>query len=1512
MLTRDQFDGSREPFEGDRTLILHSLPAGAQVTRAVIILQPVAPPTGALFEEEIVFSNGLSDRWGATKVKQAGAAGTTVPPGFVEVDFHARRTLGSVIGTNLISSALQVDLGGIFVSITQKGTIQTPSDTSEYTVDASGLLPSLATNKFKLNLQSASPDLSRVTIRSTPSNVTLRLGQQPAFFARPGELAQQETCPDFSLILQNFLVGAQVKDGFYEIPLTVHSDTICRLNVTVEVEYVQEQSPLPDGLQQATLTFDHSSTAKPGTVNLEVSIPAGAHVIPGLTTARVRGSFQNSRIVYGPTGNIQPVSSVLVNPSRAQATPLIYSSDLGASSVDLLLAATSPTAQLALDLVEDVDGKPWTRSILPEPAKLAIDSETAGKSTWVNVPLPIEVQFQKDRRYWLVLQSLQGEAAWAVGSQSSIATAASKGVWTAGAAVGADMANGSSIGAYYTDTGGLSWRQETVPEVSGTLGAFLHLRKSTAVFEVPIAIEVGEGETAQRVSLDRFQPLGRVDFSLDFDEVAEAINQVISSTGAAPPEREHLRNPEFEDWRRVGDNPREPGIRVPVGPGSVRALAASPDGKFLYMVTLTTNDANDPFKLAILDTACQELEEVKIPLGAENFYAMAVSPDGNRAYILQDDLMSWVDLEARSILGKTNELGDLFGAFGQPVFSPDGGRLYVLYSDHISIFDTAVLEKEFSGEKKLGRAVAGTIKIDSAWNPIVHVISPDNKRLYILLTGVTGDNTEAGATGSIGEIWIYMLDSKTWATPIQLGDGNQFNMAINRDGSRIIVTNAASHAITVFETRRGRRLGSISTSDTDSPSLVAVDPSGRLAYIAINETGTVARFDLSRLQLGFITPPFSMHDLPSDLEILPSGEWLYIADNPPPEAGASNFLLSAVALGAMTPLEWTLTSGNIFPYCISQPARRIAVLGNPLDSIERKTSISKPTAISQVVPVVGGNHYILSFTGVATTSDAQVEVFWYGEQCSFQQVDHLPFETIDPQGLDSPEALLLPTSRLEMISPPDASLAEVRISDPGNHFVFLDNVSLQATAGTLSNSDLQAQSNGHISGWEVAPAGVSGLTAIASSDSVTIRNAGTSVCSLRQRTTFQSEKKFNLFFDGQALTGNPSIRVEWLGANNEDLGSTLDVSLAPNSSNREERRGASPAGTQQAVLSLNMPPGAGMSVRQISLNIVEVIPVPISFVAQAPGDLVISDVRVVYEMAPSSPPGIPPNGLCPPTPLGAQPGSGSHTHCHCPNCGEDDELSNPEPTLTPAGAPALEGECSNCGARITLPGGSSQTMMAAKQKAVAPVTLAPLALQRTMEIMKPSVSKAAPTKTSPTPSPVTPTTPVPPTAESDASTLAAEMAAQPTEAASVVNEENIVAPQVSPLAHMPASIVSGVGESFSKALKRLRPPITTIEELAALDPEVEIKSIQRQRRLEIKTAAEMILAIDLNLESFAALEDESLETLLTMAPTELANRAGQSTLVAEQFQRNLRALRLLIKNDEFRNLHLSDLMKAQG
>ncbi|MCP4285501.1 MAG: hypothetical protein GY792_13760, partial [Gammaproteobacteria bacterium] len=311
MLVSERFEGSRAPFEGDRLLVLRSLPEGAEVTNITITLKPVAPPGGVFFEEGISFTDGQGE-WGA-RIRESSAADD---PLFVEVDFHTRRTLSSVTGSNLDGAGLQVDIGGMYVQINDLGAMSTPDDgVNDFTLNSGGLLPSLATQKFKLTQPPLTqPQITHVGIRSAPSNLSLRLGSQPPFWARPGELARNETVPDFSVILNTFLAEAEVKDGYYEIPLTLHSDALCRLDVDVEIEYVQRQAALPGGISEAALAFDHSTLPLGESGVISVRLPAGVRVLPGQTTARVRGSFANSRVVYGPTGKFEPTAAVRVTP----------------------------------------------------------------------------------------------------------------------------------------------------------------------------------------------------------------------------------------------------------------------------------------------------------------------------------------------------------------------------------------------------------------------------------------------------------------------------------------------------------------------------------------------------------------------------------------------------------------------------------------------------------------------------------------------------------------------------------------------------------------------------------------------------------------------------------------------------------------------------------------------------------------------------------------------------------------------------------------------------------------------------------------------------------------------------------------------------------------------------------------------------------------------------------------------------------------------------------------------
>jgi hypothetical protein len=132
-----------------------------------------------------------------------------------------------------------------------------------------------------------------------------------------------------------------------------------------------------------------------------------------------------------------------------------------------------------------------------------------------------------------------------------------------------------------------------------------------------------------------------------------------------------------------------------------------------------------------------------------------------------------------------------------------------------------------------------------------------------------------------------------------------------------------------------------------------------------------------------------------------------------------------------------------------------------------------------------------------------------------------------------------------------------------------------------------------------------------------------------------------------------------------------------------------------------------------------------------------------------------------------------------------------------------------------------------------------------------------------------------------------------------------------PLADHPIAIIAGVGEHFQQILGALSPPITTVAELAALDPNIEAPGLPRERGLALKTAAEMLLEVSLPPSPFIGLAAEPLDTLLVLTIAGLAEQHGLDAAWAEHLQRKLRTLRLFLKNAEFSKLHLSDVTLTQ-
>ena len=510
----EKYQGADDPFEGDSTLWLRSLPAGARVIKAVVKLKPVALPGGTLFEETITFTDGQGGL-GAIKIP-----GTSVS-NFVEVDFHARRTLAAVEGTEIVvvpgtttlGAGLQVDMGGAYVGIANDGTFMAP-DKIPWTVDLSSgraLLPGLMVNKFRLDEPESSTtlDVTKVIIRSVPTNVSVHLDQMPPFWTHLGELAISQTSPDFSAVMNAYLAEATVEKGFYVIPFVVHSDTIARLNVELMIDYVIQQPILPSYLPEVTLPYGYSSLPGVEEELLTVKLPRGATITD--THGAVLGTLDATRVVFGEIGETGATSIVTISAERSLAQPIKLEKETPVNGIDLPLANTKPgLAGLHLSLQVDNDGKPSGEELTT--AGVSVKKPVPGGSAWGSAALPTEFRFLPGVRYWLVLQSIQGEAHWEVKTLKQ------------------DEPTASAL--QDSNDGGFSWRTAATHQGEKPLAAIFRLRNSPDQFKIPLQLQIGKEPDAKRVFFDRFAPLGRVEFDLDF---GAELGEYLASPAVASP-----------------------------------------------------------------------------------------------------------------------------------------------------------------------------------------------------------------------------------------------------------------------------------------------------------------------------------------------------------------------------------------------------------------------------------------------------------------------------------------------------------------------------------------------------------------------------------------------------------------------------------------------------------------------------------------------------------------------------------------------------------------------------------------------------------------------------------------------------------------------------------------------------------------------------------------------------------------------------------------------------------------
>jgi len=1214
----DHYDGSERPFEGELPLVLCSLPVGARIEHARFRLEPVeADGGGAPFSETLRFRDGQGD-WGATLSYTSDS---------VEVDFHARRTLVKVEGDNLEGAALQIDLGGTLVEINERGTIRSP-DEALFSLPAGGELPPLTVNRFRLLAPGAR--LRTVTIRSTPSNLQLLLPDVGTVWSLTGELTAAQSSPDLGALLQQLLPRLEQADGYSRLPFILHSDTLGRLRVSVEIDYLMEAGLLPAGLPEVTFPFRHATLPEVENTLLQATLPPEAVVLPGKSRIRLTGAFEESRIAVGPLGSVEHAARLPVTPSLSRAQPLTLERPVALSALDLLLAATTEEARLRLDLRGDLDGKPDATSLLQEPVACSLKRGQSDRPTWISIPLPRELLLEGGgERCWLVLQSEEGEVLWSV-----------------------TPATDGAPGMQHSSDGGFSWRRSTVGETAGPVTGWLRLRQRPARYQVPLLLQVGKESAARRIGLDRFQPLGRVDFTLDTPDLAKAFTDYLQNTVPACLETENIADGGFDRWLCDGGRLVGPvGISLGAPP---RLLITAPREERLYV-------ALGIYGTTRLETIAASGERAVL---AEQIpgepVAMAVALDG-RLYLVtkaesSGSLCTVLDGETGHVLDGPVAMAN--GIVDMAV-SPDGALLYLVQkpydgkSGKIEIFDGTLLTAPLATLSFSGATPRAIAFGPSPAGPLLHV-----------LTGTPKD----------GRLYRYETRRHTLLGEPLHFDAGVTDLAITPSGGTAAV-GLVTGVLQLIDTERWGPGPEIPLDPEALPAFLQLSPDGRWGYVTgqKNDQYSLSVIDIQRRTV--VREQSVTVSSVTGAALTPGGCQLYL--------GVGDGSLLRFDVPSPIALEWMVTEGRIGRIHLPPPQGPAAMLG--------EGNGSGATTLAQPVPLPAGCEGPLRFTfqGVATDPGAVAELVWQDAQRETLRIDRLPIQRPPRQRAKTAATYLRPVSsgliphRLDQTPPSGAAWVEVRFHLPAGRAV-IDDVSLKRTTTISVNDVLQLDAAGKPFGWAFEPEGVVGLNLerAAPDQPLHLSNPGEETSSLVQRLPVQAGATFRLTLRGHTTSPVPPLAgIRWkTGVQDGTPADPVLLHIGADHMERHAVTGTIPDGVSEAEITLSLPPGAELWLHFITLEQFHPVVVPVIPLAHAPGELTVTEGGVVYDRRSAAPP--PPTvELSPPAEsdlVRAKTRSAPLLH-HCGSCGRATKLVEPADVRTPSGRAARIGTCRHCG-----------------------------------------------------------------------------------------------------------------------------------------------------------------------------------------------------------------------------------------
>ncbi|HXU31821.1 MAG TPA: helix-hairpin-helix domain-containing protein, partial [Thermoanaerobaculia bacterium] len=855
-----------------------------------------------------------------------------------------------------------------------------------------------------------------------------------------------------------------------------------------------------------------------------------------------------------------------------------------------------------------------------------------------------------------LLQSAEGEAAWSVGP--------------------ALPAIPPAVPIQVSEDSGFSYRAR-LSLTGAPLAARLRLRERPPGFRMPLSAQMGEGADAVRVGLSRLSPLGKVAFDLSIPEISAGISaalEKVRGTDAAPG-GERLADPAFAHWGTEGNEIGSPRS-IPLGNETAAPLVAfAPDGRTAIGVVRDPNHRAP--QLVGWDTENLEVSwrlALDFGLNASGGLptGLAVDPGGRFVYLVLSSDVAVVDLAAPRLLGAPIALSD--GAFAAQALalSEDGAQLAISgFADggsesgpRIALFDA----ERLIDQVRDGAASATRLQsLDPEGDPIDLAFSPDGARLYVLTAEPQPEpeppGVVASATGPMGRLSAHDLQSIGLPVHV-LFDGIPRALALEADGS----------AVLVLHPNRLDRYDA-ETLALAEPSLnlpgqgfaaLAAEPGGARALLA-GASGFLA-VALSAAGLRRLPVPSGAGSLSllSGIAVSPLGDRAVAL--PLSDTGAApNRLIQVIPLGTPHPLDWTVTAGRALPFSLSGAAGRGLVLGEPetasLASQSRlPTAPLGPSALSQVVTATPGRTYELSFFGMAQT-EARAEVLWRAADGATLGIETLPI-ALRIRGRSSEPTF----HRGRFTAPLKTAAAEVRfVAEDG--LALLRDASFREPENALAAGDLRGDSG---TVWAQQPAAASGFRIAAAGAGSRVSNAGAGTVTLRQEIAAQPGAPFELRLRSRLESGTPPLlELRFLAADGTEVGEAVGIEMPAHGFDRALALGTVPATAARAEVLLAVPAGSSARIDAIELHLVSHVRVPLTFLAEAPGELSVVGGTLAWDLADANTPRPSISPRPRPTPTGTPlplptPPPGAPDDCGC-----DEDSPAAPPQLSPTPGPVL-------------------------------------------------------------------------------------------------------------------------------------------------------------------------------------------------------------------------------------------------